>query len=80
MAGAGLPITYGVANIMRFTDCDLRTAIEMASIRPAELIGQTPGQFAIGARADLVAFDLPDTGPAKVRQTINRGEIVFTAA
>lgn len=80
LAGAGLPITYGVANIMRYTDCDLRTAIEMASIRPAELIGQTPVQLAIGSRADLVTFDLPDAGPAKVRQTINRGEVVFDAA
>ncbi|MDA1050281.1 MAG: amidohydrolase family protein [Planctomycetota bacterium] len=80
LAGAGLPITYGVANIMRFTDCNLQTAIEMASIRPAELIGQTPAQLEVGSRADLVAFDLPDTGPAKVRQTINRGEVVFDAA
>ncbi|HUG68584.1 MAG TPA: amidohydrolase family protein [Pirellulaceae bacterium] len=77
LAGAGLPITYGVANIMRFTDCDLRTTIEMASIRPAELIGQTPAQLTIGSRANLVVFDLPDLGPAKVRQTINQGEVVF---
>jgi N-acetylglucosamine-6-phosphate deacetylase len=77
LAGAGLPITYGVANIMRFTDCDLQTAIEMASIRPADLIGQTPGQLAVGSRADLVLFDIPDTGPVKVRQTINQGEVVF---
>ncbi len=80
LAGAGLPITYGVANIMRFAVCDLITAIEMASIRPAELIGQTPARLAVGSRADLVAFDLPETGPAKVRQTINRGEVVFDAA
>ncbi|MEO8498129.1 MAG: amidohydrolase family protein [Planctomycetota bacterium] len=80
LAGAGLPITYGVANIMRFTDCDLKTAIEMASIRPAELIGQSPAQLAVGSRADLVVFDLPTTGPVKVRQTINQGEVVFAAA
>ncbi|MBC8354856.1 MAG: amidohydrolase family protein [Planctomycetes bacterium] len=80
LAGAGLPITYGVANIMRYTDCDLRTAIEMASIRPAELIRQTPTQLAVGSRADFVAFDLPDTGPATVRQTINQGELVFDAS
>lgn len=77
LAGAGLPITYGLANILRFTDCDLRTAIEMASIRPAELIGQAPTRLSVGSWADLVAFDLPDTGPAKVRQTINQGEVVY---
>jgi N-acetylglucosamine-6-phosphate deacetylase len=80
LAGAGLPITYGVANLMRFTDCDLRTTIEMASIRPAELIGQTPTRLAIGARANLVLFDLPNLGPARVRQTINRGVVVFDVA
>jgi N-acetylglucosamine-6-phosphate deacetylase len=80
LAGAGLPITYGVANLMRFTDCDLRTTIEMASIRPAELIGQTPARLAVGSPANLVLFDLPDLGPARVRQTINRGVVVFDAA
>jgi N-acetylglucosamine-6-phosphate deacetylase len=79
MAGAGLPITYGVANIMRFAGCDLRTAIEMASIRPAELIGLTPARITVGSRADLVLFDLPEVGPAQVRQTINRGDVVFHA-
>ena len=80
LAGAGLPITYGVANIMRFTKCDLRTAIEMASIRPAELIHQEPTRITVGSRANLVLFDLPEVGPAQVRQTINQGEVVFTAA
>lgn len=77
MAGAGLPITYCVANIMRFTDVDLKTTIEMTSIRTAELIGETPGSLNIGAKADLVLFDLPDEGPAKIRCTINAGEVVF---
>lgn len=77
LAGAGLPITYGVANMLRFTDCDLRATIEMASIRPAELIGQPPTTLDVGASADLVLFELPDEGPAKIRQTINRGERVF---
>jgi N-acetylglucosamine-6-phosphate deacetylase len=80
LAGASLPITYGVANIMRFTDCDLQTAVEMASLRPAELIGQIPSRLAVGSRADLVVFDVPETGPVKVRQTINHGEVVFDAA
>jgi N-acetylglucosamine-6-phosphate deacetylase len=79
LAGAGLPITYGVANVMRFTECDLRTAIEMASIRPSELIHQTPTRLAVGSLANLVAFDLSDLGPARVRQTINRGVVVFDA-
>ncbi len=80
LAGAGLPITHGVANIMRFIGCDLQAAIEMASLRPATLIGETPVELAVGSRADLVVFDLPEVGPARVRQTINRGEVVFSAS
>lgn len=76
MAGAGLPITHGVANVMRFAGVDLKTAIDMASIRPAELIGETPVRLEVGAVADLVLFDVPDSGPAEVRCTINRGEVV----
>jgi N-acetylglucosamine-6-phosphate deacetylase len=76
MAGAGLPITHGVANIMRFADVDLKTAIEMASIRPAELIGETPTRLEVGAVADLVLFDIPSDGPANVHCTINGGEVV----
>lgn len=77
MAGAGLPITHCVANIMRFTDVDLKTAIDMTSIRTAELIGETPGSLEVGAKADLVLFDLPEVGPAKVRCTINAGDVVY---
>ncbi|MBP88911.1 MAG: N-acetylglucosamine-6-phosphate deacetylase [Planctomycetaceae bacterium] len=77
MAGAGLPITHGVANMMRFTDVDLKTTIDMASIRPAELIGETPVRLEIGAVADLVLFDIPGSGPAHVRCTINAGEVVY---
>lgn len=80
LAGAGLPITYGVANVMRFTGCDLQTAIEMASIRPAELIKQVPAQLAVGSQADIVVFDLPAVGAARVLQTINQGEVVFVAS
>jgi N-acetylglucosamine-6-phosphate deacetylase len=77
LAGAGLPITHCVANIMRFAGVDLRTTIEMTSLRPAELIGQSPVRLEVGAKADLVAFDVPDEGPAHVRCTINSGDVVF---
>ena len=77
MAGAGLPITYGVANIMRFAEVDLAGAIGMASIRPAELIGQKPVKLEVGAKADLVVFDIPEQGPVRVHCTVNAGEVVF---
>jgi len=82
LAGAGLPITYGVANIMRFADVDLKTAVEMASCRTAELIGLDPGRIESGAVADLVLFDVPTDGfsPVQVRATINKGDRVYENA
>lgn len=62
LAGAALPIGVGVANVMRFADVDLKTAVEMATSRPAELIGEEPLNLAVGSRADLILFDAPGVG------------------
>ncbi len=80
LAGAGLPMTFGIANVLRYTTVDLQAAIEMASLRPAELIGLTPGRLAVGAPAQLVAFDLAETGPILVRCTIQHGKVVSGVA
>ncbi len=79
MAGAGLALTWGIANLTRFADVPWATAIDLASRRPAELIGVPCGSLEIGALADLILFDLPqdDVSPLKIRATINAGEIVF---
>jgi N-acetylglucosamine-6-phosphate deacetylase len=76
LAGAALPIGVCVANVMRFAGVDLFTAIEMASIRPAELIRLEPVKLEAGSAADLVVFDLSDDGLI-VRATIKAGELVF---
>jgi N-acetylglucosamine-6-phosphate deacetylase len=79
LAGAALPIGVGVANVMRFAGVDLKTAVEMASARPAELIGLAPVRLEAGAPADLVLFDLPNAdgsgplGNLEVRTTIKAG-------
>jgi N-acetylglucosamine-6-phosphate deacetylase len=79
LAGAGFPITLGIANVMRFAQVDLRTAIEMASRWPAELIGGETAGLTSGATANLVLFELPigDSGPVKVLATVNSGELVY---
>jgi N-acetylglucosamine-6-phosphate deacetylase len=79
LAGAALPITYGVANVMRFAQVDLQTAVNMASLLPAELIGHEPGALEVGARANLVQFDLPQepAAPLHIRATMNCGELVW---
>jgi N-acetylglucosamine-6-phosphate deacetylase len=82
LAGASLPIDLCIANVMRFAGVDLRQAVEMASTRPAELIGLPHPGLEIGAAANLVLFDLPQsaTGPLHVRATYQAGEQVFAAA
>jgi N-acetylglucosamine-6-phosphate deacetylase len=76
LAGASLPIHACVANVMRFGGVDLATAIEMASTRPATLIGLKHSRLEIGAPANLFLFDLP-TGskePLHVRATYHQGQ------
>jgi N-acetylglucosamine-6-phosphate deacetylase len=71
LAGASLPIHVCVANIMRFAGVDLSTAIEMASLRPAKIIGLDHPGLQVGAPANLFLFDLPTTPekPLSIRQT-----------
>ena len=67
----------GIANVMRFADVDLQTAINMASTWPAEILGLTPVQLAPGATADLVLFQLPDNEPLQVIATLQAGQLVY---
>ena len=76
LAGAGLPITYGIANVMQFAHVDLKTAVDMASCWPARLVG-VDSALRVGAPANLVRFDFsPGSPPIRVLTTINRGELV----
>lgn len=78
LAGAGFPITVGIANVTRFAQVDLRTAIDMASRWPARLIGEDASGLAIGSPANLVLFELPADNhrPIEIRATILAGELV----
>lgn len=81
LAGASLPLDLCVANVMRFAGVDLKTAIEMASTRPAELIGLPHQGLEVGQPADFFLFDLPQSGgqPLQVRATYLGGERSFAA-
>jgi N-acetylglucosamine-6-phosphate deacetylase len=78
LAGAVLPITHGVANVVRAANLDLKTAVDMASAQPAKLLGLRPGVLQAGATANLVLFDSPSgpTDPLHIRSTVQRGQIV----
>ena len=76
LAGAALPIGVGIANVMRFADLELATAIGMATSGPAAILGLTPVELAAGAAADLVLFQFPQDEPLQVVATISAGELV----
>jgi len=83
LAGAAVPITAGIANILRFTDEDLTSAVDMASTRPAALLGRSQPWLQIGQPANLVVFHLPGAdkatpvGEVEVVATVNSGRLVF---
>jgi len=76
LAGASLPIHACVANVMRFAGVVLATAIDMASRRPAQLIGLDPSGLELGAAANLFLFELPNAAesPLRVRATYHQGQ------
>jgi dihydroorotase-like cyclic amidohydrolase len=53
----------------------LTTAIELASVQPAELLAVTNHRLDVGCPANLVLFDLPgpDTEKLIIRGTMNAG-------
>ena len=83
LAGAAVPITVGIANILRFTDEPLSSAVDMASTRPAALLGRSQPWLLVGQPTDLAAFHLPGAdkstpvGEVEVVATINAGRLVF---
>jgi N-acetylglucosamine-6-phosphate deacetylase len=62
LAGAGLPITAGIVNVMQFAGLDLQHAIAMATRNPARLLDLVCGDLAAGDEANLLLFDLPSRG------------------
>ncbi|QDU97750.1 N-acetylglucosamine-6-phosphate deacetylase [Lignipirellula cremea] len=82
LAGAALPIHVNIAKVMDFAGVDLKTAIEMATSRPAEYIGCDYGRFTPGAPADFVLFDqdADPTQPLHIRTNVLGGEVVYQAS
>lgn len=76
-AGASLPLITGVGNMMKFTNCGLQEAIDMASKNPAKLYGfEDRGSIEIGKRADLMLFSLEDN-KLNVVKTIVGGNVKY---
>jgi len=78
LAGAAIPISACVSNMIRFAGCSLEDAIQMASTNPAKAIQlNNIGEISQNKRADLVLFTMED-GKIVVQKTIVAGEVVYT--
>ena len=78
LAGAASPIRTCVGNIMKFTECSLSDAIQMASTNPAKLMGFSEiGEIKEGKRADLILFTMED-GEMVIQKTIVAGKVVYS--
>lgn len=76
-AGSASGLDRGVGNIMRFTKCPLKEAIQMVSTNPARLLNLTDrGAIQIGKRADLVLFRY-EKDALFIEKTIVAGKVVF---
>jgi N-acetylglucosamine-6-phosphate deacetylase len=83
LAGAALPITVGLAHVIRDTQYGLGVAVEMATLGPARLIGCQAGRLEVGTPADLVLLRLPlsadheAAGSIRIEATIHGGSVVW---
>jgi N-acetylglucosamine-6-phosphate deacetylase len=78
LAGAASPISTCVSNIMRFTNCSLENAVQMATTNPARLLGLDDiGEIKQGMRADLILYTIEYSGIV-VQKTIVTGKIVYS--
>ncbi|MBA63572.1 MAG: N-acetylglucosamine-6-phosphate deacetylase [Planctomycetaceae bacterium] len=76
LAGAALPIGVGIVKAMEYAELPLESAVNMASLGPARIVGYRLPKLEVGTRADLVFFDIID-GQFEVVATVNAGEIVY---
>ena len=77
LAGASFPLKTGVGNMMKFTGCSLKDAINMASGNVARVYGLADrGSLTVGKRADLIMFE-KEGDQLKIRKTYLNGELVF---
>lgn len=81
LAGSALELRQGVVNFMRFTGVSLARAWELASARPAQLVGlgSELGSLTPGRRADFILADARALAQGEVRvlATVLAGETVF---
>ena len=75
LAGSILKMNDAVKNIITYTGCSLRDAVQMAAVNPAKQLNiyDKKGSIAAGKDADIVILD----DDFQVRTTICRGKIAY---
>jgi N-acetylglucosamine-6-phosphate deacetylase len=70
LAGSGHFTDVCVGNLIRAAGVSLKDAVEMASVRPRQLLGLPVPRLEVGQPADLVVFDWEPGGEVVVREVI----------
>jgi N-acetylglucosamine-6-phosphate deacetylase len=70
LAGSGHFTDLCVANVIRFAGVSLKDAVEMASVRPRQLLGLPVPAIEPGQPADLVFFDWETSGEVLVKEVV----------
>ncbi len=76
LAGAALPIGVGIVKAIEYAVLSLESAVNMSSLGPARLLNYRLPKLEVGAKADLVFFEIVD-GRFEVVATVNSGEVVY---
>jgi N-acetylglucosamine-6-phosphate deacetylase len=77
LAGASLPLRTGVGNVMRYTGCSLREAIEMVSANVARIYKlDDRGSIETGKRADLILFEITEN-KINIKKVLVRGKMIY---
>jgi len=77
MAGASVPLSTGVANVMRFAGLDLKSAVHMAAHHPAALLGMDSVDIQAGGPATLFQFSLAEGSPGQDASGVHVHSVVI---
>lgn len=71
LAGSGHFTDVCVANVIRFAGVSLAEAVDMAALRPRELLGLPARSIDIGQVAELVVFEWEPGGDVRVKEVLS---------
>ena len=78
LAGAASPISKCLNVMMKYTECQLGEAVQMASTNPARMFSlHDLGEIEEGKSADLILFSMED-GQIEIHQTYKEGLLVYS--